>query len=253
MVFYFSGTGNSRFAAERIAKAIGQEAHDITVYTKKKTAPVFTEDGPYVFACPSYMSALAKAITDFISWASFPKGAKTYFVVTCAASMGITPRVGVELCEQNGLEYMGSAQVVMPQNYIALFTTKGKDDNSRIINEALPVIDLIAETVKNGEKLEEKKIGKVEYSVTKWVRDVYYKDFMKTKKFIATDKCIACQKCVRICPLNNISMQDNKPVWGDKCSHCMACINRCPKDAIEYGKGSVGKPRYKGPEANLEK
>ena len=154
MVFYFSGTGNSRFAAERIAKAIGQEAHDITVYTKKKIAPDFTEPGPYVFACPSYMSALAKAITDFISWASFPKGAKTYFVVTCAASMGITPRVGAELCEQTGLEYMGSAQVVMPQNYIALFTTKGKDDNSRIINEALPVIDLIAETVKNGEKLE---------------------------------------------------------------------------------------------------
>ncbi len=252
MVFYFSGTGNSRFAAERIAKAIGQEAHDITVYTKKKVPPVFIEGGAYVFCCPSYMSALAKAITDFISWASFPKGSKTYFVVTCAASMGITPKVGAELCEQNGLDYMGSAQVVMPQNYIALFTTKQKEDNNKIISEALPVIDMIAETVKNGEKLEEKKIGKIEYSVTKWVRDVYYKDFMKTKKFTATDKCIGCQMCVRICPLNNISMQDNKPVWGDKCSHCMACINRCPKDAIEYGKGSVGKPRYKGPEANLE-
>ena len=35
--------------------------------------------------------------------------------------------------------------------------------------------------------------------------------------------------------------------------YCMACINQCPKDAIEYGKGSVGKPRYKGPEAGKDK
>jgi MinD superfamily P-loop ATPase len=27
----------------------------------------------------------------------------------------------------------------------------------------------------------------------------------------------------------------------------MACINRCPKTAIEYGKMSIGKPRYPGP------
>lgn len=251
MVFYFSGTGNSRFVAERIAQAIGQEANDITKYTKSGTAPVFTSEEVYVFACPSYMSAIAKAITDFVDWATFPSGVKSYFVVTCASSMGISPRVGKELCEKKGLEYMGAAQVVMPQNYIALFTTKEKDENSKIINEALPVIDKIAETINRGEILEAKKIGNFEYSVTKWVRDVYYKDFMKTVKFTATDKCIACGKCVRICPLNNITMKDNKPSWGKNCSHCMACINQCPKDAIEYGKGSIGKPRYKGPETNL--
>ena len=101
------------------------------------------------------------------------------------------------------------------------------------------------------EVLENKKIGAVEYSVTKWVRDVYYKDFMKTKKFRATDKCIACGKCVKICPLSNITMKDNKPLWGKTCTHCMACINQCPKDAIEYGKGTAGKPRYKGPDSAL--
>ena len=46
------------------------------------------------------------------------------------------------------------------------------------------------------------------------------------------------------CPLNNIRLENGKPVWGKNCTHCMACICYCPKEAIEYGKKSKGKPRY---------
>ena len=74
MVFYFTGTGNSRFAAKMIARAIGQEAIDITTYTKTMQRPDFTEPGAYVFVCPSYMSAPARAMTDFVEWAGFPQG-----------------------------------------------------------------------------------------------------------------------------------------------------------------------------------
>ena len=249
MVFYFSGTGNSRFVAKGIARAVGQEAVDITTYTKTMQRPEFTETGVYVFVCPSYMSAPARAMTDFVEWAGFPSGVKAYFIVTCAASMGITPKVTSEICEKKGIEFMGAAQIEMPQNYIALFTTKEVEENIDIIEKAENEIERISALIVKGEAIECKKIGSVEYSVTKWVRDVYYKSFMKTKKFRVTDKCISCQKCVRVCPLSNITMKDNKPSWGDRCTHCMACINQCPKDAIEYGKGSVGKPRYKGPEA----
>ncbi len=44
--------------------------------------------------------------------------------------------------------------------------------------------------------------------------------------------------------MNNIRMENGKPVWGQACTHCMACICYCPTEAIEYGKKSVGKPRY---------
>ena len=42
MVFYFSGTGNSRFVAKNIAAAIGQKAVDITEYTRTMERPDFT-------------------------------------------------------------------------------------------------------------------------------------------------------------------------------------------------------------------
>lgn len=40
------------------------------------------------------------------------------------------------------------------------------------------------------------------------------------------------------------SLQNGKPVWGQDCTHCMACLCCCPAEAIEYGKMSLGKPRY---------
>ena len=247
MIFYFSGTGNSKFAAERIAEKTGQRAIDITGFKKIGDKAVFSESGPYLFSCPCYMSTPAKYMTEFIESAAFPGGVRAYFLITAAASSGASARVCRELCEKKGMEYMGCAELVMPQNYIALFTMKDNEENLKIVKDSLPVIDRIAETMKNGGKLEDKNTGSFEYAVTKWVRDVYYK-CMKTKKFHTTDACVSCGYCADICPLSNISITDGKPHWGKDCTHCMACINRCPKDAIEYGKGSVGKPRYKGPD-----
>ena len=56
--------------------------------------------------------------------------------------------------------------------------------------------------------------------------------------------CIGCGQCAKRCPMNNVTIKDGKPVWGKVCTHCMACICYCPVGAIEYGKKSVGQPRY---------
>ena len=48
-------------------------------------------------------------------------------------------------------------------------------------------------------------------------------------------------------------MKNKKPVWEKHCTHCMACICYCPAEAIEYGRKSVGKPRYCFENLGLEK
>ena len=73
---------------------------------------------------------------------------------------------------------------------------------------------------------------------------VFYRFFVKAEAFRATDACIGCGKCVELCPLNNIRLENGKPIWGKNYTHCMACICYCHKEAIEYGKKSKGKPRY---------
>ena len=73
---------------------------------------------------------------------------------------------------------------------------------------------------------------------------VWCKYKFTTKDFFYTDKCIGCGKCVKLCPLNNVTLQAGKPVWGDNCTHCMACIGNCPTQAIEYGEITKTKEQY---------
>ncbi len=46
-------------------------------------------------------------------------------------------------------------------------------------------------------------------------------------------KCNSCGWCVKNCSANNITMLDNKPVFGERCILCLKCIYGCPKQAIE--------------------
>lgn len=76
------------------------------------------------------------------------------------------------------------------------------------------------------------------------VNPIFYKMIVKADDFKASEACTGCGLCVRKCPMNNIQLREKKAVWGKNCTHCMACICYCPTEAIEYGKKSVGKPRY---------
>ena len=248
MIIYFSGTGNSRFAARKIAELTGDTLCDAAKYTREGKGAEFTKPGKYVFVSPVYVSAPPRAFLDFIRRSSFPNNVRAYFVMTCAGGMGGSPEYCRRIASEKGFAYLGTAQVCMPQNYIALFKTFGPEENRGKVREALPVIEGIAGFILEGSELPDPGMKTWEFLSTEMILGMYYKDFMKAKAFRATDACIGCGRCAAACPLANITLKDKRPVWGANCTHCMACINLCPKEAIEYGKKTVGKPRYQGPD-----
>lgn len=51
---------------------------------------------------------------------------------------------------------------------------------------------------------------------------------------IDLDKCIGCGKCSRICPVDNIVVENRKAKEvGKKCLECSHCVSTCPKGAIQ--------------------
>lgn len=244
MVIYFTGTGNSQFVAEALADQLHDKIECANTYMKKNKRGDFTSKKPYVFVFPIYLSSMAEVFADFIKNSEFAGCDQAYFVATCASAMGATPNVASKLCKQKGLTFMGAAKIVMPQNYIVLFAMTGKDEIKRRIDNCKQELSALGEIIAKRGFIDSQFSSAFEYGLIKLVEKLYNGPCTKTKQFYATDSCSHCGLCEKTCPMNNIKMQDGKPMWIKSCTHCMACINRCPKAAIEYGKNTVGKPRY---------
>ena len=244
MILYFSGTGNSRHVAFELSKRVGdEETADMGEMLKTGKTGDFHSEKPYVFVTPTYGWRLPRVIGDLIKKSKFSGSRKAYFVLTCGDSIGNAGKYAKRLCEEKELDFAGCFEIKMPENYLALFAVPDEKTSEILVRRGDSAVGRIAEVIKNEEHEPYKKslAGAVESSV---VNSIFYKFIVKAKGFRVTDECIECGFCSEVCPLNNISISDGKPVWGNECTHCMVCICRCPKEAIEYKNASVGKRRY---------
>lgn len=252
MIVYFSGTGNSRFCAQLLADRLGDKTLDVlTLLQSKEPAHLYSET-PWVFVCPTYAWQLPHIFKDFFKESLFEGSADAYFVMTCGSEIGNAARLNRTLAKAKGFVYHGTLQVVMPENYIALFNAPEMPQAVEIIQNALPDLERAAVQIKQGLSFPCTAPTLLDRLYSGIVNKAFYKLIVKSKRFTVSGKCIECGRCAAACPTNNIRFADGKPVWGKECTHCMACICGCPVSAIEYGRASVGKPRYQCPSYPLK-
>ena len=242
MILYFSGTGNSRHVALRIAEVTGDSAEDIAVHLRKGESATYTSERPYVFVGPVYAGRLPRAMTRFIEKSVFMGTSKAYFVATCAETPWITGHFTERLAGEKGFKVLGFSSVIMPQSFSTSGNAKTAEENRPILDAAEPKIQAVAEAIRDERPLPEEEPGSAWMS--RIANPLMYAFMMGTKDFTVTDACVHCGTCAATCPLGNIKMVDGKPVWGDNCTQCNACIGVCPQGAIEYGEKTVGKPKY---------
>lgn len=244
MIFYFSGTGNSQLAAELIAETVGDEIISINHYLKEGGQNSFRSERPLVFAAPTYAWRIPRVVDQWIRSTSFEGSRKAYFVLTCGGSIGNASAYVKKLCMEKKLDYYGIAQVLMPENYLAMYPTPEEGECRAIIEKARPVIEGIAVQIRNGVRLPESAVSFGDKLSSGPVNGLFYACMVRDKGFTVSDACISCGKCAKRCPLNNIEMAGGKPVWKGNCTHCMACIGGCPVEAIEYKSKSQGQHRH---------
>ncbi len=244
MVLYFSGTGNTRYAAQGIAVFIGDKAISMNELIKTRTHKRFYSEKPYVICAPIYAWRFPRIVESFISKSDFSGSDSFYFVATCDSQTGNAGKYLKKLCEYKGVKYCGFSSVAMPENYIAMYDAPSEEEKMENLDKAYEEIKAISEKILKGERLSDERSIPFGGTATTAVNPVFYSFFVSADKFYSTDKCVSCGKCASVCPLNNIILKDGKPLWHTRCTHCMACINRCPVQAIEYGRNTVGKARY---------
>ena len=244
MVLYFSGTGNSKYIAKRIAEAIRENTVDLNMKIKENDTSPLQTGRDVIIVTPTYAWRIPKIVSEWIDKTEFIDGKRIWFVMNCGSEIGNAAKYNQELSRQLHLSYMGTAQIVMPENYIAMFGVPGKAEAKEIVAKAEPSIDDVIKDIQAKREFSKPRNNMYDKIMSSAVNTIFYPMFVKANKFMATDACISCGKCVQVCPLNNVQLKNGKPAWGSNCTHCMACICYCPAEAIGYGKKSEGKPRY---------
>lgn len=238
MIYYFSGTGNSKWVADRIGRELSLETKNI-VDCMKEDGDISYKFGDIVgVVFPVYAWDAPEIVKKFVKKLK-ADGVYTFAVCACGDEPGACLK---KLSRLFRLEY--GASVVMPNNYIVGFDVDSAEKANEKVEHAKLKISEICAKISEGAREVEKPYGKYR-NVKSYILSVGFNAFARnTKPFFAEDSCIGCGACSEGCPSGSIKMADGKPKWEGKCYMCMSCINRCPVAAIQYGKATEKKGRY---------
>jgi ferredoxin len=202
---------------------------------------------------PVHIWGLPPLVVDFINRLQ-PNSPKYYFALAVNAGQVAATLLQLEkLFLAKGFDLDAGFSIDMPSNYIPWGGAIAEEKQQKKFKEALGKIKSIAGDIKAQKKLEPEK-GPLWQNIL--FSFFYRKSFPHVhkmdKSFWTDEKCNSCLICEKICPVRNISITDGKPIWQHHCEQCFACLQWCPEEAIQCGKNTIGKKRYRHPEIKLQ-
>ena len=244
MIFYFSGTGNSRYVAERIAEATVDTLVNITKDEMDQNREYVLQDEERLgFVFPIYWWGMPSLVEEFVKKIKLQVKDDSY--IYGVSTYGLESHNGLKDLEKllwkKNIPLQAVFEVKMVDNYVVAYDIAGEEKQETIYQNAEETIENIICDILNKRQI---KIIDFIGTTIKPVVHNFYKKTDHRKHFYATDTCTGCGLCAKNCPCQVITMEQNKPMWKEDCSFCLKCIHSCPVQALQHGKGTEKRSRY---------
>lgn len=252
MIFYFSGTGNTRWAAKQIAEAIDDTLYFIPTELKANCSYTLKPGERIGFFFPVHGWMPPRIVRNFIKRVSFNGFTDNYVYALCSCGddIGMTMKILRSDLKKKKLPLNASFSITMPETYVCLpfFNLDNTQKAIHKIKSAKESLDLFAEAIISKKEVDFTHKGSFAYSKTFLLGIPFNKWLITDNPFhVNSDVCVTCGKCFRTCPTENIIWQKGTvPNWRRKnlCSNCLACYHVCPRKAINYGNHTLNKGQY---------
>ncbi len=282
-VFYFSGTGNSLAVARDLALKLKAEMISIASIIYQEKINIGDNFG-IVF--PVYNQGIPYIIKRFVQKLDNIEKKYIFSICTYGNNPGISLKYLASEIKKIGGNLSCGFAVQMPYNYVTPSLTLKKFFKSFTLRE-IPIEKQENMFYNWKNKLEEiyeyinnENVGKIETKAKVieniidflnlrevlqkrvWLKIGNFKgktnlNFLESIQlydhaFHCDDNCSSCAICKNVCPIQNIEIKNNKPIWLHHCEQCFACLQWCPKEAIQFGEKTKNKKRYHHPDVSLK-
>lgn len=236
MIFYFTGTGNSLYAA----KELDHDIYSIPQVIHEKELSFNAEKIGIV--CPVYGHEMPDMVKQFIKRADL-NASYLYVILTYGANHGGAAQIADKYIRSVGKTADYIMTVLMVDNFLPGFDMNEQMAMDKQVERQL---EKIKADIKAGKKeiqkatLKDKGTHKM---YTTWVKnapETIWADF------IVTEECIGCGICTRVCPAGCIRLDKQRAVHSKEgCQACYACVQACPEKAVVFGDIPMKEPNQK--------
>lgn len=248
-IVYFSGTGNTKYIAEKMKEAIVKTDMEVDLINieKDKINPNIYKH--IIIGGPVYVERYPEILLKYMeSNLSNYKG--TCMLYSTQGSEGLTPVFKHAIKRINHLKVTYCKHLYMPNNFYNFgFKKCPKEKEIELIKSASieaqkGVLEFFTGRtnswdISNSRVVLAEMVYRLVYS--------FFRSLMMKKLSVDENKCIKCGLCEKSCPGKSIKVFPKLTI-NNNCTFCQRCINICPKNAFLYKGKAIDqyKPNLKG-------
>lgn len=234
-LYYFSGTGNTLLVAKKMVETFNNNGINANLLKIEDSNPEEVNlEHTIGLGFPVAELSTYDFVWKFIKSLPEANGTNIFMLDTLGAFSGGIVGPLREIVKKKGYNPIGAKEIIMPSN---IFYIQEEDVNKNKVEEGLIEAEKYAISLINGES----KWGRVPilsdivYYTSIVGLKITHSDINQKYFHLAPDaeKCNKCGQCVKLCPIDNIIMEEGEfPVNLKECVYCLRCTSFCPKGAI---------------------
>lgn len=243
--YYFSGTGNTFLVVKKMMETFQDKDITVNLHRIEESNPANINTNHTVgLGFPIAELSTYNFVWKFIKSLPESTSATDIFMVDTLAgfSGGIVGPVH-EIVKKKGYNPVGAQEIIMPPNIFFIQDEKECKEKVQkgLITAEQYALDILA--------------GKSKWGRVPVLSDAVYYTSLTGLKITEShlnqkllrlktmdEKCRKCGICVKLCPVNNINMDEGSyPEHGLKCEYCLRCTSFCPRGAISCPVNYKGK------------